>query len=110
MKMTSNGKILNHEVVDLVESYNFHIKFTSVRVQTKKLQIFEKETGPLPLWPTAVGRRYSTARLLPPWGTVVGPCRHPHDARCIVLQKIFADHIFLQKRGKKKFFFTNRTR
>jgi hypothetical protein len=30
MKMTLNGKILNYKVVDLVESYNFHIKFTSI--------------------------------------------------------------------------------
>jgi hypothetical protein len=45
MKMTSNGKTLNYKVVDLVESYNFLIKFTSIRVQTKKLQIFE-ESGP----------------------------------------------------------------
>jgi hypothetical protein len=36
MKMTSNGKILNYKVVDLVESYNFHIKFISIQVQTKK--------------------------------------------------------------------------
>jgi hypothetical protein len=58
-------KILNYKVVDLVESYNFHIKFTYIRVQTKKLQIFEKRMDP-----TIVahdGRRcYSTARLLPP--------------------------------------------
>jgi hypothetical protein len=46
MKMTSNGKTLNYKVVDLVESYNFHIKFTSIRVQTKKIQIFEKRLDP----------------------------------------------------------------
>jgi hypothetical protein len=40
MKMTSNGKILNYKVVDLVESYNFHIRFTSIRVDAKKLQFF----------------------------------------------------------------------
>jgi hypothetical protein len=33
MKMTSNGKTLKYKVIDLVESYNFHIKFTSIRVQ-----------------------------------------------------------------------------
>jgi hypothetical protein len=43
--MTSNGKTLNYKVV-LVESYNFHIKFTFIRVQTKKLQIFEKRLDP----------------------------------------------------------------
>jgi hypothetical protein len=30
MKMTPNGKTLNHKVVDLVESYHFHIKFTFI--------------------------------------------------------------------------------
>jgi hypothetical protein len=29
---------LNYTVVDLVENYNFHVKFTSIRVQTEKLQ------------------------------------------------------------------------
>jgi hypothetical protein len=52
MKMTSNGKTLNYKVVDLVESYNFHMKFTSIRVQTKKLKNLENR-----LYPTAVGRR-----------------------------------------------------
>jgi hypothetical protein len=46
MKMTSNEKTLNYKVVDLVESYNFHIKFTSIRVQTKTLQIFENRLDP----------------------------------------------------------------
>jgi hypothetical protein len=71
MKMTSNGKALNYEVVDLVESYNFHTKFTSIRVQTKKYKFLKRD------WtPTAVahgGRRcYSAAHLLPPWGTALG--------------------------------------
>jgi hypothetical protein len=39
--MTSNGKTLNYKIVDLVESYNFHIKFTSIRAHAKKLQFFE---------------------------------------------------------------------
>jgi hypothetical protein len=46
MKMTLNGKTLNYKVVDLVEIYNFHINFTSIQVQTKKLQIFEKRQDP----------------------------------------------------------------
>jgi hypothetical protein len=71
MKMTSNGKTLNYKVVDLVESYNFHIQFTSIRVQTKKYKFVKRD------WtPTAVahgGRRcYSTARLLPSWGMALG--------------------------------------
>jgi hypothetical protein len=40
-------KTLKYKVVDLVESYNFHVKFSSVRVQTK-------QTGPLPPWPATV--------------------------------------------------------
>jgi hypothetical protein len=44
MKMASNKKNLNYKVVDLVERYNFHIKFTSIGVQTKKTRL-----------PTAVG-------------------------------------------------------
>jgi hypothetical protein len=31
-------KTLNYKVADLVESYNFHIKFTSIRVQAKKFR------------------------------------------------------------------------
>jgi hypothetical protein len=34
-KMTSNEKTMNHKVVDLIESYNFHIKLTFIRVQIK---------------------------------------------------------------------------
>jgi hypothetical protein len=41
MKMTSNVKSLNYKVVDLVEIYNFHIKFTPIRVQIKKLKNVE---------------------------------------------------------------------
>jgi hypothetical protein len=39
--MTSNGKTLNYKIIDIVESYHFHIKFTSIRVHEKKLQFFE---------------------------------------------------------------------
>jgi hypothetical protein len=39
-------KTLNYKVVDLVESYNFHIKFTFIRVQTKKLIFFENKLYP----------------------------------------------------------------
>jgi hypothetical protein len=41
--MTSNGKTLNYKIVDLVESYNFYIKFTSIRVHAKTLQFFERK-------------------------------------------------------------------
>jgi hypothetical protein len=41
MKMTLNGKTLKYKIVDLVESYDFFIKFTSVRVNAKELQLSE---------------------------------------------------------------------
>jgi hypothetical protein len=69
MKMASNGKTLNYKVVDLVESYSFHIKFTSIRVQTKKLQIFEKR---------------------------LDPYRCPPRRQMYSFANVFADHIFLQ--------------
>jgi hypothetical protein len=43
MKVTLNGKTLDYKVLDLVKSYNFHIKFTSIRVQTKKNYKFLKK-------------------------------------------------------------------
>jgi hypothetical protein len=71
MKMISNGKTLNYKVVDLVKSYNFHIKFTSIRIQTKKYKFLKRDWNL-----TAVaqdGRRcYSTVRLLSPWATALG--------------------------------------
>jgi hypothetical protein len=39
--MTSNEKSLNYKVVDLVESYNFHIKFISIRVHNKSYDFFK---------------------------------------------------------------------
>jgi hypothetical protein len=65
MKIISNGKTLNYKVVNLVEIYNFHVKFTSIRVQTKNYK-FLKETGPLPLWPTAVEGATVPHTFLPP--------------------------------------------
>jgi hypothetical protein len=35
--LSRSGKTLNYKVVDLIESYNFYIKFTSIRVQMKKI-------------------------------------------------------------------------
>jgi hypothetical protein len=52
--MTSNGKILNYKVVDLVESYSFYINLPPSEFKQKKYK-FLKETGPLPPWPTAAG-------------------------------------------------------
>jgi hypothetical protein len=59
MKMISNGKTLNYKIVDLVESYNFHIKFTSIRVHAKNLQLrgnvkkfkSPRAGGGAPAWP-----------------------------------------------------------
>jgi hypothetical protein len=79
MKMTSNGKTLNYKVVDLVGSYNFHIKFTSIRVQ-KNYKFSKKD------WtPTTVGH---VSRSLPP--------------SLSFAKKKIADHIFLQKKRKEK--------
>jgi hypothetical protein len=94
--MTLNEKTLNYKVVDLVESYNFHVKFTSIRVQTKKYKFLKRD------WtPTAMahgGRRcYSTARLLPPWGTTLGPPRrHMYS-----FAKNFCGPYIFKKKGKK---------
>jgi hypothetical protein len=68
MKMTSNGKTLNYKVVDLIENYNFHIKFISIRVQTKNYKILKID------WtPTAVGHGGSTVPRapLPPFPTAL---------------------------------------
>jgi hypothetical protein len=54
LKMTSNEKSLIYKVIDLVESYNFHIHFISIRVHIKKLRLLKKN------------------RTLPPCGTTVG--------------------------------------
>jgi hypothetical protein len=98
MKMTSNGKTLNYKVVDLVESYNFYIKFTSIRVQTKKYKFLKRDCTPTAM---AHGGRmcYSTARLLLPWGTALDPNAVPHGAKCIVLY-IFWIIYFCKKRKK----------
>jgi hypothetical protein len=46
MKMTSNGKTLNNKVVDLVESYNFRIKFISIPVQIKNYNFLKRDWTP----------------------------------------------------------------
>jgi hypothetical protein len=56
--MISNKKCLNYKVVDLVESYNFHINFIPIRVHTKKLRFF-REVEPT-ITGTAAGTSYST--------------------------------------------------
>ena len=40
--MTSNEKIQNYKLVDLIESYNFRIKIISIRVRMEKDMIFLK--------------------------------------------------------------------
>jgi hypothetical protein len=72
--MTSNGKILNYKIVDLVERYNFHIKFIFIRVQTKNYKFLKTDCTPtavahdgsratVPRAPTAVGH---SGRSMPP--------------------------------------------
>jgi hypothetical protein len=83
---------LNYKVVDFVESYNFHIKFTSIRVQTKKLQIFENRLDPV----HGGSRRYSTTCALLIWGTTVLP---PSPA---ALDDFFGPYFFGKKKEKCK--------
>jgi hypothetical protein len=45
--MTSNEKSLNYKVIDLIESYNFHINFTFIRIHTKKVTISENILTPM---------------------------------------------------------------
>jgi hypothetical protein len=40
IKMISNKNSLNYQVVDLDESYNFHIKFIFIQVYIKIIMIF----------------------------------------------------------------------
>jgi hypothetical protein len=40
--MTLNEKSLNYKVIDLVESYNFHINFISIQIHTKSYDFFWK--------------------------------------------------------------------
>jgi hypothetical protein len=70
-------KTLNYKIIDLVESYNIHIKFIFIRVQTKKNINFWKQTRPLPPWPTTVEVATVPHVYLTPWGTAVGPFRRP---------------------------------
>jgi hypothetical protein len=53
--MTLNEKNLNYEVVDLVESYNFHIKFSTFIAHIKNYDFFKKIVLPLPSFDMAVG-------------------------------------------------------
>jgi hypothetical protein len=95
MKITSNGKTLNYKFVDLVESYNFHIKFASIRFQTKKYKFLKRDCTPNAVANGGM-RCYSTASLLTPWGTVVGPYRRPPWRQTYSYANFFADHIFSQ--------------
>jgi hypothetical protein len=70
--MTSNGKNLNYKVIDIIKSYSFHIKFTSIRVQPKNYKILKTDWTHTAVAGATVPRGYVT-----PWGTTVGPCRRP---------------------------------
>jgi hypothetical protein len=72
MKMTSNGKTLNYKVVDLVESYNFHIKFTFIRAQTKKYKYLKTDWTPTVVTHSG-SSRYSTVRVPTAVGAAAGP-------------------------------------
>jgi hypothetical protein len=80
------------QVVDLVESYNFHIKFSSIRF--KKNHKFLKRDRT----PTVVahdGRRCFSTVCLP---TAVGHGGRslPPSLTTFIILQFFADHIFLQ--------------
>jgi hypothetical protein len=94
MKMTSNKKTLNYKVVVLVKSYNFYIKFTSIRVKTKNYKFLKTD------WtPTAVARggssRYSTARVPNVVGTAVGPSLRPLRRYMYGFAIFWTDPLFL---------------
>jgi hypothetical protein len=95
MKMTSNGKTLNYKVVDLVESYNFHIKFTCIQVQTKNYKILKTN------WTPTVMAHGGSSRYSTPARGSVATAVGPHDGRCIVLQ-FFGRTIYFCKIEKKK--------
>ena len=38
--MTSNRKVVNYKVVDLIDFYNFYINIVSIRHRIKKLRIY----------------------------------------------------------------------
>jgi hypothetical protein len=87
---------LQNYFVDLVESYNFYIKFTFIRVQTKNYK-FLKTDWTLPPWPMAVAAATVPCVYLTLWGTAVGPYS---------FAKNNSDHIFLKKNVKKIVAFT----
>jgi hypothetical protein len=43
-------KVWTKKILNLVESYKFYIEFTSIRVYTKKLQLFGNELTPTAVW------------------------------------------------------------
>ena len=68
--MTSNEKIQNYIVVDLVESYNFRIKIISIRVRMKKNMIFLKSDLVTPAgWrdKTVLSRRWEWRDKVDTW-------------------------------------------
>jgi hypothetical protein len=89
-KMVSNVKTLSYKIVDVIESYNFHIKFTSSELK-KKLQFFENRR-----YLSHGGCRcYST----PGTGIVATavPTAIPHDSRGINLRSIYFCKIEVKK-------------
>jgi hypothetical protein len=109
-KMTSNGKSLNYKVKELVESYNCHINFISIRVHTKKLRFFKNELNH-----TAVGydswrcysstvHKHRTTRWLEHYSTSnrrmvwrLGPTAFRYGGSCMVLQNLKPVIYFLEK-------------
>jgi hypothetical protein len=67
----------------------------------QKNKIIWKQTRPLASWPTAVAGVTVPLAPLTPLGTTEGPCRRPHGARCIILQKLFRTIYFYKIEGEK---------
>jgi hypothetical protein len=92
---------VNYKVVDLVESYNFHIKFTSIRVQTKNYKFLKTD------WSSTTvahdgSSRYSTTCVATAvrHGDSSLPSPTVLDVSCIVLQFIGRGIYFAKLRGE----------
>jgi hypothetical protein len=98
-------KTLNYKVLDLVESYNFHVKFTSIWVQTKKITNFWKQIVP----PIAGGHGGSSHYSTHARGNVSTAVGHNGRTPAAVPRRqmysfvnFLADHLFLKQKKKVK--------
>jgi hypothetical protein len=98
--MTSNEKSLDYKVVDLVESYNLHIKFTSIRVHTKRCNFLKMNSPQLPFDTEVADATVADAGTVsqPTGDTMIGVLQCPtavsYDSNDIVLQNLRRDIYF----------------